>query len=278
MGLVCGFPGKRGTERQLLVLREFKAHIDASGKGDPNLLVMAGYIAPAETWAEFSREWQIRLDQARLPYFKMSEMGARPEIAGYFYRVIEESGVTAAISCVFKTDDLVRAVRSIKWPPYVKNLEKLENPYYLAVQQIIGNLAENQASFGISEPIDFIFDEEAEKRHIIESWSRMKLAVPDDIRKLMGDTPIYRDDKKVLPLQAADLYAWWVRKWYLEGDMDGVKDLKFPWGAKRNIPRVHMVFEEADFRSFLSRIFTPKAIYVASLADPDAELARIEGD
>ena len=48
LGLVCGFPGTRATQRQLLMVKEFKAYVDASGKGDPDLLVIAGYIAPAE--------------------------------------------------------------------------------------------------------------------------------------------------------------------------------------------------------------------------------------
>jgi hypothetical protein len=66
--------------RLLMVLN---AYVDASGKGDPKLLVLAGYIATAETWIEFSKEWQSRLDQAGMPYFKMNDAvrsrpGSRP--------------------------------------------------------------------------------------------------------------------------------------------------------------------------------------------------------
>jgi hypothetical protein len=57
------------------------AYIDASGKGDPKRLILAGYIGSPEAWNEFSKEWQARLDQARIPYFKMNEMAGRPDHA-----------------------------------------------------------------------------------------------------------------------------------------------------------------------------------------------------
>ncbi len=73
------------------MLRDYKAHIDGSGTGSPDLLVLAGYIAPASEWIEFSKEWQSRLDHARLARFKMNELaGSRMEVAGWFYRAIEE--------------------------------------------------------------------------------------------------------------------------------------------------------------------------------------------
>jgi len=95
-----------------------QAYVDASGKGDPHLLVIAGYIASADAWELFAAEWQKRLNEARLPYFKMNKMSRRPEIAGYFYRVIEEHDITAAISCVIDVSGLTDAFHSISWPPY----------------------------------------------------------------------------------------------------------------------------------------------------------------
>jgi hypothetical protein len=53
-----------------------QAYVDASGKGDPHLLVIAGYIASADAWELFAAEWQKRLNEAHLPYFKMNEMFA----------------------------------------------------------------------------------------------------------------------------------------------------------------------------------------------------------
>jgi len=73
----------------------------------------------------------------------------------------------------------------------------------------------------------------------------------------MGNTPTYRDDKTTLPLQAADLYAYWIRQWELDGIDDGVEKLKFPWKAERNLPRLKINFNEADFRIEFNKIFDP---------------------
>jgi hypothetical protein len=98
-----------------------QAYVDASGTGDPRFLVIAGYIATDETWTEFSKEWKSRLDCAGMPYFKMNQMSRKPEIAGWFYRVLEEFDVKASIACIINTSELVEVERSIIYPPYVTN-------------------------------------------------------------------------------------------------------------------------------------------------------------
>jgi hypothetical protein len=95
-----------------------QAYVDASGKGDPDLLIVAGYIATADVWGKFSEQWQEKLDHAHMPYFKMSEIGQSPaeiEKAGWFYRTIEEYNV-AAISCTVHVRELAKSVREIAWP------------------------------------------------------------------------------------------------------------------------------------------------------------------
>ena len=39
---------------------------------------------------------------------------------------------------------------------------------------------------------------------------------PPDVRPYYGTTPRFEDDQKCLPLQGADLWAWWVPEWYEE--------------------------------------------------------------
>src|ERR1700733_11957113 len=162
------------------------AYIDGSGTGDPKHLVLAGYIAAEDTWIEFSNEWKAQLDEAGLPYFKMHEQAAWPEIATWFYRIIEKYDVKAAVSCVIHTDELVRVNRSIKYPPYITNTEQIENPYYFGFKAIIDVLAQNQQVLGINEPVNFIFDEESEKERVLRGWELMKIASAPEIAKLYG--------------------------------------------------------------------------------------------
>ena len=242
--LVSGFPGARATSRGLLMLQ---AYVDASGKGDKSRLIIAGYIASAEDWADFSCKWQERLNEADINRFKMNEWSRQPEIAGYFYRLVEEPKIIAAISCVVHTEELTSAFNKIRWPHYISNLEAFYNPYYFAFKAIIDVLAQHQHKLKITEPVDFIFDEEGEKVNTIKYYDLIKRSSAPQFRGIMGDTPIYRDDEKTMPLQAADLYAWWILKWEREGIKDWESDLPFPWGAKRDITRLCMRFRERDF-------------------------------
>jgi len=243
-GLVSGFPGLHGRLREILVLQAF---VDASGKGDPHFLVIAGYIATAETWEDFSRAWKARLDCAQLPYFKMNQMARRTEIAGWFYRLIEEFPIKASVACVLNTAELVEVERSIKYPPYITNPNSADNPYYWGFKYIVGSLAQYQQQLGLSEPVDFIFDDDAEKTKIPRGWELMKNAARPDLSVLMGDMPIFRDDKKTMPLQAADLYAWWAFKWQREGVADWAKEQPFPWPKNRNIARIGIYFGRKSF-------------------------------
>jgi hypothetical protein len=106
---------------------------------------------------------------------------------------------------------------------------------------------QNQSQLLIDEPVDFIFDEESEKKRCLNAWDRLKYSASTDVRRLLGDTPIYRDDKTTLPLQAADLYAYWVREWELRGVDEAISSLPFPWEKHVDIPRMEIRFEKRDF-------------------------------
>lgn len=272
IALVSGFPGEHAWKRQLLMMQ---AYIDASAKGDPRILVLAGYIAPADLWIEFSYEWKARLDHAGLKYFKMNEMSSRPEVAGHFYRVIEETGVPAAITVIIRTDEMRQVLRSLDWPRTIKDDVDLENPYYFGFKAVSNMLVQRQHELGIIEPIDLIFDEESEKIRTLIGWDLMKLSATPEQRALMGDAN-YKNDERVLPLQAADLLAWWIRKWELEGVSTDVPRLPFPWEMNKGIPRLHGYFGEKAFRYEFSEMLKPenlaKATRIAQIKDPKAAL------
>jgi len=58
----------------MLMLQEYQAYVDGSGTGSPDLLVLAGFIAPAKAWEAFSFAWQEKLNEAGMHRFKMHEM------------------------------------------------------------------------------------------------------------------------------------------------------------------------------------------------------------
>lgn len=281
MGLVCGFPGRKGARRGLMVVRNYKGFFDGSGTGSPDFYIMAGYVAPAESWATFSIEWQELLDmRPHLEAFKMSDMAQseeRLERASWFYRLIERH-VSAAVSCVIPVQPMLRAFESIEWPNYISPLDGLKNPYFFGIKGLTSFLIRNQKALGIDEPIDFIFDTEAISAHVQGGWDYLKLQYNAEERALLGDPPSYRNDIKTMPLQAADLYAWWVRKWALEGDSEsGVRDLKFPWKVDRMmIPRFNVEYTEDEFRVDYEGMCTPEAKRIVNMLNPKEELRQIE--
>lgn len=271
--LVSGFPGERAKARVLLMLQ---AYVDGSGTGDSRFLVIAGHVATSEDWAKFSDAWEARLKCAQLPYFKMNEMKNKPEIAGWFYRLIEEHNIPAAIACVVKTNEIREVELSVKFPDYITNPNSAINPYFWAVKYIVRILAEYQEQLGFYEPVDFVFDTESEYERVQSSWNILKGAAEPKIAKLLGDTPIYRNDKNTMPLQAADLYAWWILKWVREGVPNWQKDFPFPWEKKRNLKRLSAMFGRNSALFDISKMLEDRARnqeereYAVSLMPPES--------
>jgi hypothetical protein len=254
--------------------KQFKAYIDGSGTGNPDLLVLAGYVAPSGVWADFSRDWQKRLSELKLDCFKMHEMAGRPEFAGYLYRTIEEHKITAAISCAVRTKELRKAVAEFPWPSDLVRPEGLTNPYYFGFKAITDMLSQYQGDLGIDEPVDFYFDNQSEKANLSGIWPMLKLSSAPQFRKNMGSEPVFMSDDDTPPLQAADLYAWWVRKWTIEGVADWGEKLPFPWGMKRDIRRLTAVFGEKDFIVEFKRGLEPEARARWAIEDPTCRTQR----
>lgn len=255
--LVCGLaPDKRG-KRLFLVLRAF---MDGSGgRNHSGALVLAGYVSTVDKWLAFSKEWQLILEMPlRLRYFKMNEaVNLKSEFADWsesrrderlrlFYGAIEQH-VEFFLICIIPFVEFDKAVG--KLPPFGFH------PYYLAWAAIMGQIRKHQASFGITEKIDFVFDEEVmEKSVLLKNWCDMISATPPEESQFVGSTPVFEDDEDFLPIQAADLIAWIQRnRW--QASNEGVS-LYIPcWAEKRDIPGMIITYDEAS----IGRVLRPAA-------------------
>jgi len=194
-----------------------KAYVDDSFMGHAPVSVLAGWIASASTWARFSDEWQEALAmKPRLDYFKMSEATSlsgqfagwseqsRNERMRLLVRIIADHrplGIASAMPY-----DLYQRV-------FGKNPDKaIAHPYYVSFYGLIAFVAEDLAARGLKEKIDFIFDVQPGQMDIVmASWERFVRISPPEVQAILGDPPIFRDDKVTMPLQAADLSAGWLR-------------------------------------------------------------------
>jgi hypothetical protein len=142
------------------------------------------------------------------------------------------------VSCIIELEPFYRLFN----PSVVE--ESSINPYYLAFSAIISGVAREQGKLGLHDEVDFIFDDQVmEKDKIVRAWDAFKTNASTDTRGLIGSVPYFRDDKKFLPIQAADLIAWWVRKLVTE-KRGGDEPAVLPWKATRQIPGFQFYYDE----------------------------------
>ncbi len=88
-----------------------------------------------------------------------------------------------------------------------------DQPFHMAYVTIF-----QQVALNLSDPdgvIDWVFDEMDDTQYLelLDSYRNFKRVFPDpEIVRRLGEEPIRRDDKKVLPLQAADLWTGLMRR------------------------------------------------------------------
>jgi hypothetical protein len=236
-----------------------QAFVDESA--DTKFFVLAGCVSSPQKWSEFSSEWEKRLPFATLQpnnkyRFKMSEMAmnGRIEDVAYFYRAIEEFA-ELAISVVFDISHLENALRRITVPGLRINWAGWKNPYLVGFRTLtdVINRRRNELSPALSlyDKIDFYFDERVEKLRVIWAWDRIAAKLPPEDAILYSKTPRFENDEEYLPLQAADFWAWWVRRWARNGSSPDPSD-GFPWSFDAKKPaRLMITFDEEEFIEYL---------------------------
>jgi hypothetical protein len=225
--------------------------------------LLAGYLAPSEQWAAFSDEWRRVLEiHPRLAYFKMKEAFAcRGQFEGWsaerrderliMLNAVIEGFASAAFFIAFDENKFRKTME----PVAVRfNDKKALNPYYFAVNELTDALGRNQHLLHVEGPMKFIFDQQMmEKRHVIEghewAWARAVPSLPN-LKDIVGRVPSFEDDKEFLPLQAADMHAWWMRRRFV-AQAKGQQPLIPPWidaPQRRTFPVLGIQFNEQQLR------------------------------
>lgn len=126
--------------------------------------------------------------------------------------VIRDHAMVGIGFAVKHTDWELAVKRRVKKIPVMG--KQLIEPYFFACYGLMIQFIKMQRDLGISKPVDFIFDEQQKlSKYVDESYDFLK-ALPPECHALIGDRPTHKDDKKVLPLQAADMFAWHVRRFF----------------------------------------------------------------
>ena len=198
-GLVCGFPATLRKRRCLVVLWGY----GDESYDDDSTYVLAGWLGTAENWENFSDEFE----EAKLPRSLHMKNDRRPRGA----RIQKLANLTLKhsayrVDCLLHQGNYRNIVKG-------KILPELDSPYFVLFYQVILSAALLADSVGWDGTIDWIFDEQGKIGTDANNWYWwIKEHAKPNLKRRLGSTPIFRDDKCVLPLKAADLFAWQIRR------------------------------------------------------------------
>jgi hypothetical protein len=208
-------------------MAKFLAVVDDSGsEPQSRIFVLAGFVGTPDDWAKFAPEWQAVLDlPPKLDYFKMTEAA---NLGGQFSRPrgwdeSKRDDRVAALCSVIQNLTVQAGVRNDYFAKYIKSIPApertllVDGPYVLVFTQIILAMATYGDRVGIDDACQFVFDQQhGFDGYAKMAWSNMKALVGksarSDLAHFVGTEPTFENDRMFLPLQAADLFAWHVRR------------------------------------------------------------------
>jgi hypothetical protein len=91
--------------------------------------------------------------------------------------------------------------------------KEVDSPYFVLFYNIILSAAEFMDKAQLEGTIEFVFDEQGKIGKRARDWYYfIKERVRPEIRRRMGGEPIFKHDSELLPLKAADVLAWQIRR------------------------------------------------------------------
>lgn len=199
---------------------------DDSGKLDQGKTSwIAGYAARTGVWEDFSDRWDAALRAApAIQYFKMSDAFALTREFRGWTRDAMEKKVHSLIDVVVQTDfpyAMAVALHNADYLSIAKGTitEPFSDHFYFLFIYAIEQTFVHHWTEGIEDSVDFIFDESNKGLdEVMSVWSTTMASAPPELRRFINGPPIFRDDKRFMPLQAADLLAGQLRNYYHKGD------------------------------------------------------------
>jgi hypothetical protein len=207
---------------------------------DNDTFVVGGFISTVARWEQFTDDWQSVLDQRpKIGYYKAYEANVSPEnrkgenqFRGFSRGMILKKEKTLAEVIASHVEYAVYSAinrhdfNSIIMPNVQRRKrgqgKYIGYEYYYPFHGCISATIQHLKDDNLTEAVDFFFDEQGK----IGKWARdlydeiKTNAIEVEKHPYLG-VCVPHDDKKVLALQSADLWASRCRKW---GDSEVVPD------------------------------------------------------
>jgi hypothetical protein len=206
------------------ILMPLRAYYDASGKPDltTGFVTLSGISASDTVWPEFERDWgSVLADHPSISELHTTDaMSLNEEFEGWsradvrkllvkFFNVLGKYRAhhVEAFSCTLNLSDYWKAKR---------NIPSLRPPESICVDFCTGGITLPLEDAGKRKCVIFYFDRGDKFMHRINSvWERNKKVKVGWPRQVAAIVPV--NSAEVLPVQAADMYAWFVNQYHISG-------------------------------------------------------------
>lgn len=207
-----------------------QAFIDESGSKGDTAFVLAGLIGTSEQWADFSDNWRMALAETpSMQYFKMQEAATLKGQFGGFKAGERDKKLKRLIAVLnnYKLDFIsVSLDMTAFYEVMSEHMPKPgNNPYFVGFHQIIAAVGFHLLERNHTEKFEIIFDENVIFGPRAKKWYPLvrDVALPD-LSELLPAQPTFENDHEHMPLQAADLFAWLIRR-----AQNGHQTQEFSW-------------------------------------------------
>jgi len=192
------------------LMMALQAFVDDSG--DENTYVLGGFIAPIKVQEKLYHDWSmICKERPRIGYYRTNDaIGLKACFLNW--NQDDRNGKIARLSSVIPTENCYGIASYLSKSDFEELIidkagfpPMYDNPYFLCAFYLVAWV---WLSFPLATKIDFIFDSQGKVgkqfETIFDSWLK-------SIFPRLGKC-FHIDDRGTPPLQAADMYAAWIRR------------------------------------------------------------------
>lgn len=203
-------------------LMAITAYVDDSGSLKEELMyVLGGLILPSESWDLLTKDWQAVLDAApTIEYFKASEVWDKAKGPFRNFSTQQRMDKVETLADIIASYQSRAIACRMKWSVYrdfqakVRVPSMIDDPYFFLYHAIIAQMATLGHEHNFCLRVNFVFDNQnglGDRVHAV--WKFFLDSYTDELKARLGDKiPEFADEKTCLPLQAADLFAWYQRR------------------------------------------------------------------
>ena len=216
---------------------------DSGGKGQTRHFVLAALAGHSESWMQFSEEWRSCLaDSPAIRSFKMREAAS---CSGQFRGINDEqrNAKLRALAKIINRHARLITCSVIDLEAHAETWARGDkyqrDPYFYPFHNSIAAICFSLWDKGWRERFEIVFDDDVIFGPRAKRWYPVIKTIIEhrepEAATILPIEPLFRSDDDFLPIQAADLFAWVIRKKHDDSAFD-----TFDWIFHEELMAVEM--------------------------------------